>query len=283
MGDHIRCQHRQHRHLHQIVDILIHKLHQSIRHHKNLGCVAVPAHIVSAALRRGTDLQGKAAAVFVFDLQSAVRRIQIVGRYISGVFQRCQRIQRPHLIQQKLHPLLIQRYGGVVPPLPVPLLVFLEAQSVFLVLIDQLLRSGRDKLLLIQRAGICLRLLPAGCAHQHKRRRQHQQIFLHGFLLLILQFFSDYSRFLSKMEVPLYKVKMRGDLPPRSGLSDPHRWDTNVLFTATVRLMSEDFMLPKIVRMIVNAFLPLTSGSRSCSSASTNSSMTPERVVGSKL
>ena len=85
------------------------------------------------------------------------------------------------------------------------------------------------------------------------------------------------------MEVPLYKVKMRGDLSPRSGLSDPHRWDTNVLFTATVRLMSEDFMLPKIVRMIVSAFLPLTSGSRSCYSASTNSSMTPERVVGSKL
>ena len=62
-----------------------------------------------------------------------------------------------------------------------------------------------------------------------------------------------------------------------------YRWDTNVLFTATVRLISEDLMLAKIVRMMVSAFLPLTSGSRSCSRASTNSSMTPERVVGSKL
>ena len=62
-----------------------------------------------------------------------------------------------------------------------------------------------------------------------------------------------------------------------------YRWDTNVLFTATVRLISEDLMLAKMVRMIVSAFLPLTSGSRSCSRASTNSSMTPERVVGSKL
>ena len=62
-----------------------------------------------------------------------------------------------------------------------------------------------------------------------------------------------------------------------------YRWDTNVLFTATVRLISEDLMLAKMVRMMVSAFLPLTSGSRSCSRASTNSSMTPERVVGSKL
>ena len=62
-----------------------------------------------------------------------------------------------------------------------------------------------------------------------------------------------------------------------------YRWDTNELFTATVRLISEDLMLAKMVLIMVSAFLPLTSGSRSCSRASTNSSITPERVVGSKL
>ena len=35
-------------------------------------------------------------------------------------------------------------------------------------------------------------------------------------------------------------------------------------------------MLPKMVRMVVRASLPDTSGSRSWTSASTNSSMTPE-------
>ena len=56
-----------------------------------------------------------------------------------------------------------------------------------------------------------------------------------------------------------------------------------MLFTATVRLISEDLMLPKTVLMMVSAFLPSISGSRLCSRASTNSSITPERVVGSKL
>ena len=53
------------------------------------------------------------------------------------------------------------------------------------------------------------------------------------------------------------------------------------LLTADRRApISEDRMQPKMVRMVVRASLPETSGSRSCSSASTNSSMTPElRVV----
>ena len=40
--------------------------------------------------------------------------------------------------------------------------------------------------------------------------------------------------------------------------------------------MSDERMLPKMVRMVVSASLPDTSGSRSCTSASTNSSMTPD-------
>ena len=55
-------------------------------------------------------------------------------------------------------------------------------------------------------------------------------------------------------------------------------WVTKSVFTGTVLPMSEDLMLPKMARMVVSASLPDTSGSRSCTSASTNSSITPEDV-----
>ena len=87
----------------------------------------------------------------------------------------------------------------------------------------------------------------------------------------------------SRFQLPFPTRKRSGRSRSSKAMKFFYRWDTNVLFTATVRLISEDLMLAKIVRMMVSAFLPLTSGSRSCSRASTNSSMTPERVVGSKL
>ena len=62
-----------------------------------------------------------------------------------------------------------------------------------------------------------------------------------------------------------------------------YRWLTKLVLTLTVRPISEDLMLPKMARMVDRASLPETSGSRSCSRASTNSSMTPELVSGGML
>ena len=62
-----------------------------------------------------------------------------------------------------------------------------------------------------------------------------------------------------------------------------YRWLTKLVLTLTVRPISEDLMLPKMARMVDRASLPETYGSRSCSRASTNSSMTPELVSGGML
>lgn len=72
----------------------------------------------------------------------------------------------------------------------------------------------------------------------------------------------------------MQKTAGRAYGPPRNG-AFAQKWVTKSLFTATVRLMLEDLMLAKMLRITVSASRPETSGCRSLTSASTNSSMTP--------